>query len=493
MARNDDLVNWQRLDVRGLSYQPDRLEIAEILAQKPYARVIIESDSSLNVTRVLEGPSVPAATPAAKAAVAAARAAPTPAASSASVAPSAHPPLPLSIKRVLVHDGRVNFTDLSIAPQFSAGIQRLEGGVTGLSSQPNSRAKVDLHGRVDEFAPVSIEGEVNILSAALYTDLAMNFENMELSIFNPYSGKFAGYNITKGKLTTNLHYKVNARALDAQHHIRIDQLEFGAKTESKDAVSLPVKLAVALLKDRNGVIELDLPVTGSLDDPKFRVGPIIWKVLVSLLEKAVTAPFNLIAGLFKKGPEIQFIDFHPGESSLDETATDRLKTVAKGLADRPQLEIDVPIAFVADLDRPALLARRYGERLAEVRAALADGKKSAPATTPFEQLDPEAKLKILSAFYVRELGGEPKYPDSVTSSKQKADVLAAKLDFLASSIQGHLALGDGELRALGEQRAMALQQALLTDTQIEPQRVFLVANDKAAAAQGAVRLELTLH
>jgi hypothetical protein len=111
----------------------------------------------------------------------------------------------------------------------------------------------------------------------------LSFRNIELSTFNPYSGKFAGYNISKGKLTTELHYKVDGRKLDAQHHIIVDQLEFGDKTDSKEAVSLPVKLAVALLKDRDGVIDLNLPVTGSLDDPKFRLGPIIWKVFVNIL------------------------------------------------------------------------------------------------------------------------------------------------------------------------------------------------------------------
>ena len=116
-----------------------------------------------------------------------------------------------------------------------------------------------MHGSVDQFSPVAITGEVNVLGAELYTDIAMSFRNMELTVFNPYSGKFAGYNISKGKLTTELHYKVDGRKLDAQHHIVIDQLEFGDKTASKDAVSLPIKLAVSLLKDRNGVIDLNLP------------------------------------------------------------------------------------------------------------------------------------------------------------------------------------------------------------------------------------------
>src|SRR5258708_36474489 len=131
--------------------------------------------------------------------------------------------------------------------------------------------------------------------------MELNFRNMELSTFNPHSGKFAGYNITQGKLTTELHYKVDGRKLDAQHHIVVEQLEFGEKTASKDAVSLPVKLAVSLLKDRNGVIDLNLPVTGSLDDPQCRLAPIILKVFVNILEKAVTAPLALLGSLFGGG------------------------------------------------------------------------------------------------------------------------------------------------------------------------------------------------
>ncbi len=218
--------------------------------------------------------------------------------------------MPMAIKKIVLHAGQANFADLSVQPNFATGIQSIEGTVLGLSSNPNSRAKVDIHGAVDAFSPVDITGDVNVLSAALYTDLALNFRNMELSIFNPYSGKFAGYNITKGKLTTELHYKVVGRKLDAQHHISVDQLEFGDKTASKDAVSLPIKLAVALLKDRHGVINLDVPVSGTLDDPTFRLGPIIWKVFVNILEKA------LARSLVRRGPGFAVRRFSAGSGGL---------------------------------------------------------------------------------------------------------------------------------------------------------------------------------
>jgi hypothetical protein len=499
----DDFINWERLDVLGLNYRraPDRLAITEIVATKPYARVIIESDSTLNVKRVLTGPGSAAATPAAPAPSADnAVAIKTAATKTAAVKPaaeraSAPATMPVSIKKITVQGGLANFTDLSVTPNFSAGIQNLQGTVLGLSSLPDSRGKVDLHGEVDAFSPVTIKGEINVLSAALYTDVAMSFRNIDLSIFNPYSGRFAGYNITKGKLTTEMHYKVEGRKLDAQHHIVIDQLEFGAKTTSKEAVSLPIKLAVALLKDRNGLIDLNLPVGGSLDDPNFRLAPLIWKIFVNILEKVVTAPFALLGRLFGGGPELQFIDFRPGASELEAAAADKIKTLAKAMKERPQLKIELPIAVAPDIDRPALVAAKFAAQLGEIQAPKAGrkGTGAAGAVSPaFDQLNPAAKLELLAQLYARDVGVEPKYPEAVTSLKQAADVVSAKIDFLTSEIREHVIVGDAELKALGEQRATTMQQTLLADPQIDPERVFLVANDKAVGKDGMVRLELSL-
>jgi hypothetical protein len=348
---------------------------------------------------------------------------------------------------------------------------------------------------VGAYSPVSITGDLNVLGPQLHTDIAMSFRNMELTIFNPYSGKFAGYNISKGKLTTELHYKVDGRSLDAQHHIVVDQLEFGEKTASKDAVSLPVKLAVSLLKDRNGVIDLNLPVTGSLDDPKFKLSGVIWQVLVNLLEKAITAPFALLGSLFGGGPEMQFIDFQPGASTLDASAVDKVKAVEKALFERPQLKIEVPIAVVPDLDRPALVAAQFKAQVGAAQIAKGSTKKTATAgpTIAYEQLDPASQLEVLTRLYVKDLGAEPKYPDAVTSLKAKPEIAAAKLEFLYKAIHEHIQVGDAELQALGQQRALALQQVLLSDPQLAAERVFLVANDKATSKGGVVRLELSLQ
>jgi hypothetical protein len=291
-------------------------------------------------------------------------------------------------------------------------------------------------------------------------------------------------------LTTELHYKVDGRKLDAQHHIIVDQLEFGDKTESKDAVSLPVKLAVALLKDREGVIDLNLPVSGSLDDPKFKLAPIIWKVFVNILEKAVTAPFALLGSLFGGGPDLQFVDFEPGAAYLDPVAADKAQTMVKALNARPQLKIEIPIAVVNELDRPRMVEEKFQ---AQLQAATATRKKSASAALGFDQLDAAAQLDLLTQLCIKTLGAEPKFPESVAAIKGKPEMSAAKIDFLSRALHEHIAISDADLSALGQQRATNLQQALLSGTQIDPERVFLVANDKAKSQDGRVRLELSLR
>jgi uncharacterized protein involved in outer membrane biogenesis len=487
-ALKDDFLSWKRLDVTGIQYTqgPDRLAIDDIALKQPYARIIIESDDSVNIKRILAGPAGAGPVVITETATGPAASVPPPAPRPPATArpgkaPVAAPPsMPIVIRKVELADGKVNFSDLSVAPNFSAGIQALKGSISGLSSDPKSRAKVDLHGEVDPFAPVSITGDLNVLSPSLYTDLAMSFRNIELSIFNPYSGKFAGYDISKGKLTTEMHYKVEGSSLDAQHHVIIDQLEFGEKTASKDAVSLPVRLAVSLLKDRNGVIEIDLPVSGSLDNPKFNLGPEIRRVIVNILEKLITAPFAALGRLFSGGPDLQFVDFQAGAAELEPAAVDRLKGVAKALAERPQLKIEVPIAAAPELDRPALVDAKFAALVA----------KQAPA--PVAALDPSAQLAVLTKVYAAATGSPPKYPDEVLAIKPKADADKAKLEVVKKVLKNGITVSDAELESLAQARAQVVQQALLGDSGLDPERVFLVVNDKMKAQDGAVRLELTL-
>jgi hypothetical protein len=246
----------------------------------------------------------------------------------------------------------------------------LEGTIKGLSSKQGTRAQVDLRGNVDRYAPALINGELNLLSASAYSDMKLDFRNIELTSITPYSGYFAGYQIRKGKLAVELTYRIKDRKLDAGHHVVVDQLELGDKVDSPEATTLPVRLAIALLKDRNGVIDLNLPVTGSLDDPKFRLGPLIWKVFVNLIVKVATAPFSFIGSLFGgNDTQVNQIVFAPGSAVLPETDAQRLAALVKGMVDRPALQLEVPAANSADVDRAALLLAHADQKDATVSDA----------------------------------------------------------------------------------------------------------------------------
>ncbi|HEY6644946.1 DUF748 domain-containing protein [Povalibacter sp.] len=470
---NEDFVKWRSLALTGIDFSlnPDKLSIERIVARQPYARMVIAKDSSLNVTRVLNrdgSAEAPATTDKGESKRKA------PAASAA-----AQPAFPMRIGTVQFIDGSANFADYSIEPSFATGILSLNGTIVGLSSDPASRAKVKLDGNIDKYAPVDIRGEVNLLSATAYTDLAMNFRNMELTTFNPYSGKFAGYNISKGKLSTELRYKVQDRKLDAGHHIVLDNLEFGEKTDSKDAAPIPLKLAVALLKDRHGVIDINLPVTGTLDDPQFRLGPIIWKAVLGLLTKIVTAPFSALGALFGGGDDLAYVDFAPGAAALTPTEAEKLNKLAKALVERPQLKLNVPLTVVA----------------AEDGAALAQERLAAAAPPADELTDDRAKRKRvadLEKIYKDLTRTAPEYPPDART--EKGVDLDAQIRFLDRALLERMQPDEGTLTELGRQRARAVQDALLANTELNPERVFItVERSEGKAENGAVRMEMKLE
>ena len=268
----------------------------------------------------------------------------------------------------------------------------------------------------------------------------MKFENISLPVFNPYSGKFAGYNIAKGKLFTDLHYQIDNRKLEAQHKIRIDQLEWGEATASKEEATLPVKFATSLLKDADGVISLEIPVSGTLDDPTFRVGPIVWQIIKNILTKAVTAPFKALGALFKGAEEAQFVDFAPGSA---DARSGRCGTPGRARQE-PRAEAG-PAARGADRRRRCTRRRRpWRRRVTSAncsrRRAKSCSARSAP-TSPrrcprSKHCQPEQQDKVLTALYTQLAGAEPVVPepaepaDGVSRKDAKAQAGQARLAWL---------------------------------------------------------------
>ncbi|HEX4051295.1 MAG TPA: DUF748 domain-containing protein [Steroidobacteraceae bacterium] len=476
----------QLLDVRYQS-QPDALQIGTVRVRGLYGRVVIGSDGSLNLTTMLRPATVGHGSPA-RVVLSTAPAGGT--------ATAKAPSMPIRIARVEFQGSSANFADLSVQPNFSAAIEGLHGSIVGLSSDPSTRARVQLAGAVNRYAPVTIEGQVNVLSAQTFTDLVMSFQNIDLPLFNPYSGKFAGYSIAQGKLTTQMHYHVENRQLNATHHIVIDQLEFGPATDSKQAVPLPIKLAAALLKDRRGVITLDLPVGGSLDDPTFRIGPIVWKVFVGLVRHIVTAPFSWLGSLFGgDGARLAYLDFVPGSAALDDTNAHKLTQLAQALAQRPQLRLDIPLHAESTADDHAIEQTALDQA---VTTALAAGSSVAPtaATPPARRrgqatvlaipAPPSTRGAALAVLYGRQFKTAPRYPVDAVSDAQRTT-------WLEQQLLPQYAPHRQDRDALGLARATAAQMAVLAGGQVAATRVFFTQRATGGGATGAVRMELQLQ
>jgi len=476
-ALRQEFITWNRLQVAGLEYasKPETLRIATLTANSPYARLIIAPDQTTNISKILSAKG----------------SAPPPIQSvkidgkSATPAP---PSLRISIGTVRVVNGAANFADFWIQPNYAVNLQNMNGSILGLSSDPKSRAKLQLEGTVDKYAPAKIAGEINLLSAALYTDLKVSFKGVEMTSVTPYSGRFAGYKIEKGKLSIDVAYHVENRTLDAKQKFIIDQLELGERVESEDAVRLPLKLAVALLKDRNGVIDIDLPMSGSLDDPQFRMGPLIWKAFVGLLTKAATAPFALLGSLFGGGEEMNLIEFDAGTSTLDAAAREKLGSIAKALSERPGLQLEIPTTYSPDLDRAAVAQRKLEGLL-----------RSLPKANPDALADPAQRFELLVTQYQSDFGAKSALPpaalavNAVRKSERDPAGFAAANGELEQAITQKHAVDDSDLEQLGQLRARAIQDALLGPGTLDPARVFVMgANPATPTDNKKVRVALSL-
>ena len=498
-----DFVKWQGLHIAGLRYvsSPASLRIQRITAVSPYARVIIGADHTVNVSEALHPrgahPKAAAVTTAQE------KSAPQNAAASSggnSAAASSAPSMAMEIGLVRIAGGTADYADFSMQPDFATGIQDLHGTIEGLSSDPSSRADVSLKGRVDRYAPVDISGVINLLSATTYTDVRMKFRRLELTRMTPYSVRFAGYKIASGTLDADLHYKVDHGTLNADHTLVIDQLQLGDQVPSPHATKLPLRLAVALLKDRDGVIRIGLPVTGSLNDPQFSLGPLIGKALLHVLEKAVAAPFAMLGRAFGGGPDMNRIDFAPGSAALLPVSQARLTALAKALAQRPQLQLQVPATFAADVDRPALAKRKLRAELIALarsgagapagRGGRTRGRQHAPRPTAGKEVLelPASHYRLLRAAYENAFG--PKTP--LPASAQKVPPFDPAILEMQAALLKRMQVSDADLQALGQRRAEAIRSAIVAAGGVAAGRIGITAASPQPATAGQVAVKLGL-
>jgi hypothetical protein len=451
--KSRDFVKWQQVNVDGLSYvHGDALSIDKVTLLQPYARFIINEDRTTNVNDLLIPQ--PADAPAAKAAKPA----------------SSDKPLGIHIGQIDINDGSANFADLSLTPNFATAVQQLNGQIGTIDNRKPNPAKVDIKGKVDRYAPVTIKGALNPFNPLASLDIATSFKRVELTTLTPYSGKFAGFRIRKGRLNLDLHYLITNGQLKAENKVVVEQLQLGEKVDSPDAVDLPIRLAVALLKDTEGKISIELPVTGDLNNPQFSVMPIVWQTLRNLVLRAAQAPFKFIGGLIAGGgsEDLGTVAFAPGSSELTGDAQSSLDKLASALKERPELRLEIEGTSAQTSDGPLIAQQRLDrEYQATWYKILQRRGDKVPANASMLVVDDSDKPAMLEGIYRTRLKQQPPAEwEQLGRDERTAKLREAVIKSWAESA--------ALLRTLGQERASSIKDYLVDKGKLEDDRVYFI-------------------
>lgn len=471
---------WKSLYLTGIHIDttPPRAEIDKVALTDFYNRLIINTDGTVNFESILASsqPSPSNRQPAQAPSAAGARAGGSSARTAAIV-----------IKAITLQGGRVDFNDLYIKPNVHLVMKDLGGAISGLDNFEENTADVRLRGRMGGNIPMEINGRINPLIEKPFVDLSLDFPDFDLSPFTPYSGKYLGYELEKGQLAFSLAYRVADNKLTGQNKIQLDQLTFGEPVASPQATNLPIKLAVALLKDRSGNIDLDLPVTGDLHDPQFSLGGVILKMFVNLITQIATSPFKVLGAVFGGGEELAYLAFDPGRSAISPSKTEKLDTLEKILFERPGLKLEIQGWIAPQQDTEGLRRLRFEEQLksGKLKKLVAAGRKAVPLDR-IEIAPQERSAMVQEAFDAADF---PKPRDEKGRLKKIPPPEMEKLLYTAINI------GSDDLRRLAYDRASAAKAYLLAKGRIESGRLFVVepqvpGGDDGKDAQPQVQFSL---
>ncbi len=538
----EDLVKWSSVRISGIeaNLNPQSVAIKEIAVNDAYARVIIETNRTINLLAALRlvdtnAPGeIPAERPVKKSAKGKKILA-VPNQEHATNNPTSGSLPKISIANIAISNAQIHFTDRSMNPDVNLSIQQAGGTIAGLSTEELQHADINIHAKVDNVGPVEITGDINPFHERSTNNVTLTVRDVDLTPTSPYSGKFAGYRIAKGKLGLALAYHLQGRNLKSENKLLLDQFTFGEKVDSPDATRLPVRLGVALLKDRNGKIELDVPIEGSLDDPQFKVGKAVWHVIETLLVKVALSPFAALGSVFGgRGEELNYQDFAPGSFALPADGTNKLDLLVKGLYERPGLQLEISGSVATDSDRLGLRQVALDKQLrTEKWQSL---WKSERATTTPEQmvLDPDERIKFLKRLYGEVLSKgpiqtetnliattnppaasvpitkQPSRPEQLkgaTMLMQRPKIAATTLSTNApgsifqpstpeneieQTLLNRISIGDSELEALATERAKTVRAYVLQTGKVEPERIFLTESQPGAVKTNGSKAFLQL-
>ncbi|TNI80570.1 DUF748 domain-containing protein [Aeromonas sobria] len=444
-ADNQRLLEISNLQLTGLDYDgiSQQMRIKDIALSKPFARIEINEDGITNLQQLLL---------------------PQPASGKGTQQPagSKGPDFRFTIDQLRTEQGNLRFADRSLSQDFVADIASLGGQSRHISNIPGQRSDLAFNGKVDRYAPVTIRGGTNLLVANPILDIAVAFHNLELTTFTPYSGTYAGYAIDKGQLSMKLHYKLEGNRLEGDNDITIKKLQLGEKIKSEQAKDLPLGLAIALLSDANGVIQMNLKVKGDLDQPDFSIGNIFWDVLGNTLSKAITSPFSLLASLADGTEDLDELPFLPGDPDLTQTQLDKLAKLAQALKDRPKLSMNIRGKVNFNEERPILQRQKLERVLAKLTGNQAD--------LDLLEQDPDLQEALAKAYQERFSEDLDDLADRLSLDEESPALRAQAIALL----QEQQLITAKSLRNLAMRRAQNTKEFLVDSQGIAPERLFVL-------------------
>ena len=469
------LLNWETMDINQLSYdrKQAKIDIDEINFDSLFSRLIIAADRSTNISQLIhDNNPAPETLNAQKTEPQLASAATQETAKSQDESPE----MQLNINRIGFKDSSAFFADNSLTPNFASGIELLNGDIINLSSNPQTTASVDLAGKIDKYAPVTLKGDVNPLLEQPYLDLNLNFKKVELTSVNPYSGTYAGYYIDKGQLSLDLNYKLKDSVLVGTNHLVIDQLKLGKRSNSEEATSLPISLAVALLQDRHGVIDLGVDVAGDINSPSFSFGSVIINALGNVITKVVTSPFSFIAGLVGSEDVIDKVSFTDGASLIEHQQQLTLDTLASALIERPLLTLNIKGSVDVANDKPALAERKFHKKLAKAAAIKLRALPTHLSASQFPTTGPLTNaLYLLAEQELGQLPSDIKQQLLTESPELNQEELTTRLHIsLYNMLKNNQPVSADDLGLLAQARASAVKAYLVEQGQVDASKVFVL-------------------
>ena len=489
----EPLVKWQSLDVADLRFSLDdnTLDMASVNITEPYAKILIDEQKRTNIGAIIRS-GESSSENASEVGDAKEGSVNTPETGDAEGST-----LAISIAAINLINGSAYFADESLTPQFASSIESLNGSIEQLTSDAGSAAKVAINGKIDSYAPVSLKGEINPLLEELFLDLHFAVEGAELTSVNPYSGTYMGYYIDKGLLSLDVRYKVQNSELDGNNHVVIDQLTLGRKSDSEQALSLPLGLAVALLQDNDGVIDLGLEVSGDLDNPDFSFGSIILNALGNLITKAVTAPFTFLASLVGSEDELNRVDFAAGQDSLNEQATQRLTTLAEALNKRPGLRVSIEGTVDAVSDARELAVAQLHQQLLERSAQDALPDNFSASNVPLEGSLASTLETLFSETFSDSVQDEQQRIRAQLQNNNEEPVTEQQVTralhiAMYNRLRDSISIPESKLAALAQERGKRVKAYLVNQAQVEAGRLFLLNSREHLQSQSS-SVELSLQ